>query len=558
VNRRRDRAPTPWYLYVLGVVAAGIIVFAVTQIGPPTSSARTSRQLVAAEDGVVQSTVTGSGNVEASTDDTVNFQTSGTLQDVYVNVGQHVTKGQLLAKLSPSAAQLTLNQAEDELTAAKDNLTSIEDGDSTSGSSGNGGSSDDGSQDTSYDGGASTEFVSEVRSVSGLRGATTTPTSTTTTPTETTTYPTGTSPAGSSPTRTVTVTVTTTTPSPSTGTGSSHHDGTDSSTTSTTDTTGSSGTTNSSDHGTETNTTTTTTPSPAAIASAKASVDSAEATVKNDRTALDETKLYAPVSGTIATLSDDSPGQAISADGSSSSDDDSSSSSSSSSGSGGLAAETAGGLGSSSSSSSSSSGFATIINAGTLTMTVALSESDIGSVKVGQAATISLDALSGVELGAHVTSISPVGTTSEDVVSYDVTLTADQGNSEIRPGMSASATIVTGQQQGVTVPNEAITGEGSTGTVNVMKNGKTVSQQIVIGLRGTSRSVVLSGVSAGEDVVEEITLPALGTTSTTSTSSSGTLGGTSGLGGGGFAERLLGGGGGFPGGGGSGFFRGGG
>jgi multidrug efflux pump subunit AcrA (membrane-fusion protein) len=540
VNRRRDRAPAPWYLYVLGLVAAGIIAFAITQIGPPTSSARTSREVLAAEDGVVQSTVTGSGNVEASTDDTVNFQTSGTLQNVYVTVGQHVTKGQLLATLASSAAELTLNQAQDELTAAKDNLTSVEDGDGTSGGSGSGsGSGGSGGEDTSYDGGLSTEFVSDVRRDS--------PTTTTTT----TTTPRSTPPA---PTRTVTVTVTTTTPVPSTGTGSGHHHG--SSTTSTTSTTGTSGATNSTDHESET-TTTTTTPSPAAIASAEASVDSAEATVKNAQTAVDETKLYAPVSGTIATLTDDSPGQAISAgDASDSSDSSDSDSASSTGGAGGAGAETAGGLGSSSSSSSSSSsGFATIINSGTLTMTVALSESDIGAVKVGQAATISLDALSGVELGAHVTSISPVGTTSEDVVSYNVTLTADQNNSEIRPGMSASATIITGEQQGVTVPNEAITGEGSTGTVNLMKNGKTVTQQVVIGLRGTSRSVVLSGVTAGEDVVEEITLPALGTTSTTSSSTGGTLGG-SGLGGGGgagFAERLLSGGGGFPGGAGGGF-----
>ena len=38
--------------------------------------------------------------------------------------------------------------------------------------------------------------------------------------------------------------------------------------------------------------------------------------------------------------------------------------------------------------------------------------------------------------------------------------------------MSATASIVTAQAQGVTVPNEAITGTGSTGTVNVVDNGK--------------------------------------------------------------------------------------
>ena len=61
-----------------------------------------------------------------------------------------------------------------------------------------------------------------------------------------------------------------------------------------------------------------------------------------------------------------------------------------------------------------------------MTMTVPFSESDITKVKVGQPATVSLDALSGVQLAAHVSSISTLGTTSDGVVSYDATLTLDQ------------------------------------------------------------------------------------------------------------------------------------
>ena len=61
----------------LGVVAIVVAVLAVSEIGPPTSSARTSKEVVTAAQGVVQSTVTGSGNIAAGTDLTVNFNTSG-------------------------------------------------------------------------------------------------------------------------------------------------------------------------------------------------------------------------------------------------------------------------------------------------------------------------------------------------------------------------------------------------------------------------------------------------------------------------------------------------
>ena len=131
-------------------------------------------------------------------------------------------------------------------------------------------------------------------------------------------------------------------------------------------------------------------------------------------------------------------------------------------------------------------------------MTVAFSESDISKVHDGQSATVTLDALAGVELAAHVSSISLVGTTSSSVVSYDATLTLDQNDSRVKPGMSASASVITGQASGVTVPNSAVTGSGSLGTVTLQKNGKDVTQQVVVGLRGDSRTQIISGVNAGD------------------------------------------------------------
>jgi macrolide-specific efflux system membrane fusion protein len=185
-------------------------------------------------------------------------------------------------------------------------------------------------------------------------------------------------------------------------------------------------------------------------------------------------------------------------------------------------------------------------------MTVAFSESDISKVAVGQPATVTLDALAGVQLAAHVSAISLVGTTSSSVVSYDATLTLDQNDSRVKPGMSASAAVTTGEASGVTVPNAAVTGTGSLATVNLMKNGKVVPQQVVVGLRGDSRTQIISGVKAGDQLVITIALPSLSTSTTGSGTGSGTLGG-GGLGG---LGGLGGGGGFFRGGGGA--FRGGG
>lgn len=433
-----------WHLYLLTMVGVVLAVLAVAQIGPASSSARTSSQLVTAEQGVVQSTVTGSGNIEAGSNVNVNFQTNGTLSAVDVHVGQHVTKGQLLGTLNPTTAQLTLDQAEQTLTAADDQLSSAESGSSTSTSSTSGGLS----------------TTSSAGSTSG----------------------------GSS-----------------------------------------------------------TTSSAASIASAQAAVDSAQANVNTAQTALNETKLYAPISGTIASLASLSPGDTVSAgttgaaSGSGTSSSSSGTSGSSGSGSSGTAAGSLGSTSStstSSSSGSSSSPFAEIVNTNTLTMTVAFSESDVNKLKVGQTATVTPQALSGVELGAHVTSISPVGTTSSNVVSYQATLTLDQHPASVKPGMSASAAVIVTRAQGVNVPNAAVSGSGSLGTVTVLRNGKQSQQNVVVGLRGDSRTQIISGLTTGEQVVIKTTLPPLSSATTSTTSSSGTLGGTSarpgGFGGGGF------------------------
>ncbi|HTU85591.1 MAG TPA: biotin/lipoyl-binding protein [Solirubrobacteraceae bacterium] len=387
----------------MAAVAVVVIVLAIGEVGPRTSSARASTETVTAEKGIVQSTVTGSGNVEPATDDDVNFQTSGTLSHVYVTQGQHVQKGQLIATLDSTAAHLTLDEAESNLTAAEDDLSS-------------------------------------------------------------------------------------------------------------------------------------TTSSAASTASAQASVDSAEASVQSAQTGLDETKLYAPVSGTVVSLSNLTPGAQVSSGSSSSGSSDSSSGSSSSDSSSSSGSTTAGSLGGSSSSSSSdssdgsSSSFAEIVNTSKMAMTVAFSESDIGKLKVGQAATVTMDALTDVELAAHVSAISDVGTTSSGVVSYDATLTLDQSDAQVKPGMSASASVIVGQAEGVTVPNGAVSGSGSLGTVELFRDGKTVREQVVVGLRGDSRTQIISGLSAGDQLEVTTTLPSL-SSSSSSSSSSGTLGGSGGVGG---------------------------
>ena len=104
---------------------------------------------------------------------------------------------------------------------------------------------------------------------------------------------------------------------------------------------------------------------------------------------------------------------------------------------------------------------------------VAIDEADVGAVEVGQDATFTVDAFPGktfpakitrVDLGSNLTvsSASSAATTSAtsttgQVVSYAADLSVANTSGELRPGMTATADIVTSDKQNVLlVPNAAL------------------------------------------------------------------------------------------------------
>jgi hypothetical protein len=245
------------------------------------------------------------------------------------------------------------------------------------------------------------------------------------------------------------------------------------------------------------------------------------------------TKLYAPEDGTIVALSGE-VGETVTGTGTTKASTTSASASSSSSA-GGASAGGSSSASSSSGANTSATPFAVLSNLESMQLVVPLSESEIGSVKVGQIATVTVEALSGKKVAAHVLSIDQLPTSSSGVVSYDVTFQLDQGDSGVKTGMSATAEVVVKQEEGLNVPSSAV----SRGSVTVLRGGKHVTQQVTTGLVGNSATIILTGLKAGEEVV----LPSV--TSTASGAATRTRSGTAGggLGGGGFA------GGGFAGGG---------
>lgn len=168
------------------------------------------------------------------------------------------------------------------------------------------------------------------------------------------------------------------------------------------------------------------------------------------------------------------------------------------------------------------------------------SEVDMPKLKVGQKATITLDAFPGKTFVGEVSQINKIGTTTSGVVTYNIVVNFVSVPSGIAPGMTASMTIQTDRRDDViTVPSSAIQNTNGQSTVRVLKNGQITQVPVETGLVSDTDTEITSGLAVGDTIV----------TSVVSTTTSGNRSqGASPFSG--FGGRGFGGGGGFRGGGG--------
>ena len=187
------------------------------------------------------------------------------------------------------------------------------------------------------------------------------------------------------------------------------------------------------------------------------------------------------------------------------------------------------------------SGFITIMDSSSLQVQANVNESDIGGVKVGQAAQFTVSAYGNRTFKGTVSAISPLGQNVSNVVTYPVLINVDMkslNETNVLPGMTANVSITTATRSNVLlVPVDAVNFAQSSTAINssarnaamdqamqmlanlqssstdiskdnptaafvfARVNGKWNAQPVVLGLTDNTSYEVLAGLTQGETVV---------------------------------------------------------
>ncbi|MEO5874310.1 MAG: efflux RND transporter periplasmic adaptor subunit [Streptosporangiaceae bacterium] len=194
---------------------------------------------------------------------------------------------------------------------------------------------------------------------------------------------------------------------------------------------------------------------------------------------IDATVLHAPFAGTVTAVNG-TVGQSPSS---------------------GSTASTGTSAGTTASTTAAGSGFIDLADLSKVEVEGDFTEADTTKIKVGQAATVTFDALTGITAAGRVTGISSVPTTTNNVVSYTATIALKSRPGQVRLGQTATVAVtVSRASNALYVPAAAVTTAGGQSTVTVLRDGAPVVQVVQIGVSGDLGTEIKSGLEEGEEV----------------------------------------------------------
>jgi HlyD family secretion protein len=138
-----------------------------------------------------------------------------------------------------------------------------------------------------------------------------------------------------------------------------------------------------------------------------------------------------------------------------------------------------------------------------LLVDVQVSEVDINRITIGQAVTLSFDAIPSVSYHGEVTEVSQAGDVVAGAVNFTVTVHLTDADALVKPGMTAAVNIVVDQAKAqLLVPNRAVRLVNGQRVVYILLNGQPQQVQVTLGASSDTMSVVTGGnLKEGDSII---------------------------------------------------------
>jgi RND family efflux transporter MFP subunit len=147
--------------------------------------------------------------------------------------------------------------------------------------------------------------------------------------------------------------------------------------------------------------------------------------------------------------------------------------------------------------------FVTIVDLDRLEAWAYVDETDIGRIRVGQAARFTVDSFPDRIFEGEIAAIYPRAEIRDNVVNYVAVVRFPRPPDRVlRPEMTASVSIVLERHPGaLVVPRRAVQREGATAVVRVAEGGQAIARRVVTGARDEAGTEIVEGLREGEAVV---------------------------------------------------------
>jgi RND family efflux transporter MFP subunit len=143
----------------------------------------------------------------------------------------------------------------------------------------------------------------------------------------------------------------------------------------------------------------------------------------------------------------------------------------------------------------------TLFQSGDMCVVFPVQEEQVVDLRRGMEADVVIDTYPGRTFSAAVTIISPI--VDPESGSVTVRAMLERGTDELRPGMFARVTLYTGKaERRILLPTSALVqSDGSTGTVLVVQGGRVFRRKLRLGGQMEGKVEVLDGLKQGEEVI---------------------------------------------------------